>query len=386
MNLSKTLLATALVVPVALTGCGDSSDGHNSGSVQQYQFGGAVQKGPLQPGSVVTINELNQDLQPTGRSYTTQIEDYEGNYSVNERFGSKYAELEAGGYYFNEITGSTDDQMTMSAFVDMSQINGANFNTATAVMKQSVMAQVQAGIGFVEAVDVATRNLLDIYNYDAVSSEGVNFYETNLTNAEDTSTILLAISATTLQMATDKGTTLEQEIENIGKVLVNPDSAEFTEMKALLNDYRFSLYAGNTYENTKEYFTEHGLEFDIPRIEYFIDVNGDGVLPSKDLPVFEHTGGIVDDNVTEASINTVYPVDAWAVDYQGRPMTFEVTGEFKHGEMFGLTESIAGVTFMYRLTDVDFEGTIKECVTVNTVKPAPANFPWKACVTLVKGN
>ncbi|MGB9543965.1 hypothetical protein [Vibrio harveyi] len=386
MNLSKTLLATALVVPIALTGCGGSSDGHNSGSGQQYQFSGAVQKGPLQPGSVVTINELNQDLQPTGRSYTTQIEDYEGNYSVNEHFGSEYAELEAEGYYFNEITGSTDDQMTMSAFVDMSQINGANFNTATAVMKQSVMTQVEAGVGFVEAVDVATRNLLDIYNYDAVSSEGVNFYETNLTNAEDTSTILLAISATTLQMATDKGTTLEQEIENIGRILVNPDSAAFAEMKDTLGLYRFSLYSGNTYENTKEYFTKNGLEFTIPHINYVIDVNGDGVLPNKDLPVFNYTAGI-SVGVSEDSIGSVYPAGASAVDYQGRLMTFEVTGEFQHGEIASIEHREDGITIMYQLTDVNFEGqSFEDCVTVNTVKPSPANFPWKACVTLVKNN
>ncbi|HHC6642000.1 TPA: hypothetical protein ACN33E_000638 [Vibrio parahaemolyticus] len=386
MNLSKTLLATALVVPVALTGCGGSSDGHNNDSGQQYQFSGAVQKGPLQPGSVVTINELNQDLQPTGRSYTTQIEDYEGNYSVNERFAGKYAELKVEGYYFNEITGLTDDQMTMSAFVDMSQINGANFNTATAVMKQSVMAQVEAGVGFVEAVDVATRNLLDIYNYDAVSSEGVNFYEVDLTNAEDTSTILLAISATTLQMATDKGTTLEQEIENIGRILVNPDSAEFAEMKDTLGLYHFSLYSGNTYENTKEYFTKNGLEFTIPHIDYFIDVNGDGVLPSKDLPVFNYTAGI-SVGVSEDSIGSVYPAGASAVDYQGRPMTFEVIGEFQHGEIASIEYTDTGVSIWYRLTDVDFEGqSFEDCVTVNTVKPAPANFPWKACVTIVKNN
>ncbi|PFG46220.1 hypothetical protein ATG66_3352 [Vibrio sp. ES.051] len=386
MNLSKTLLATALTVPVALTGCGgSSSDGHNNDSGQQYQFSGAVQKGPLQPGSVVTIKELNDEFVATGVTHTTQIEDYVGNYSVNERFGSKYAELEAEGYYFNEITGSTDDQMTMSAFVDMSETSAANFNTATAVMKQSVMAQVEAGVDFVEAVDMATRNLLDIYNYDAVSSEGVNFYETNLTNAEDTSTILLAISATTLQMATDKGTALEQEIENIGKVLVNPDSSEFTEMKDLLNDYRFSLYAGNTYENTKEYFTKNGLEFTIPHIDYFIDVDGDGVLPSKDLPVFNYTSGI-SVGVSEDAIGSVYPAGASTIDYQGRPMTFEVIGEFQHGEIENIEYRDTGVDITYRLKDVNFEGTVDDCISVNTVTPSPANFPWKACVTLVKNN
>lgn len=204
MNLSKTLLATALfAAPFALIGCGGSSDGHNNDSGQQYQFSGAVQKGPLQPGAVVTINELNQDLQPTGRSYTTQIEDYEGNYSVKERFNTPYAELVAHGYYFNELTNSTDEQMSMSAFVDMSATTQVNFNVATAAMKQSVMTQVQAGTEFNEAVDKATSDLLKLYSYDPKQWSGhINFYNTNLSNSGDTSTLLLVISASTLTMAT----------------------------------------------------------------------------------------------------------------------------------------------------------------------------------------
>ncbi len=385
MNLSKTLLATALTVPVALTGCGGSSGGHNHDSGQQYQFGGAVQKGPLQLGSVVTINELNQDLQPTGRSYTTQIEDYEGNYSVKERFSTPYTELVAHGYYFNELTSHADEQMSMSAFVDMNATTQVNFNVATAAMKRSVMAQVQAGTEFNEAVDKATSDLMRLYSYDPKQWSGhINFYNTNLSNSGDTSTLLLVISTSTLKMATDNKLTLEEQIDEIGQVLLKPESIQFEGMKQTLNTYNLALYKTDAYENTQKYFADNTLEFDIPHIDYFIDVDGDGVLPSKELPVFRYTSGV---NIGSDETGGLRPAGAGAVDYQGRPMTFEVTGEFKHGEIASIEYTDTGVSIWYRLTDVDFEGqSFEDCVTVNTVKPAPANFPWKACVTIVKNN
>ncbi|EGQ8033314.1 hypothetical protein J7077_003713 [Vibrio parahaemolyticus] len=386
MNLSKTLLATALfAAPFTLIGCGGSTDGHNNDSGQQYQFGGAVQKGPLQPGSVVTINELNQDLQPTGRSYTTQIEDYEGNYSVKERFSTPYAELVAHGYYFNELTNHADEQMSMSAFVDMNATSQVNFNVATAAMKQSVMTQVQAGTEFNEAVDKATSDLLKLYSYDPKQWSGhINFYNTNLSNSGDTSTLLLVISASTLTMATDNKLSLEQQIERIGQVLLEPESIQFKEMKQALNTYNLALYKTAAYENTQKYFTEHGLDFNAPYIEYFIDVDSDGVLPNKDLPVFRYTSGV---NIGSDEIGGLRPASAGAIDYQGRPMTFEIIGEFKHGEIASIEHRDDGISIWYRLTDADFEGdSFDDCVTVNTVTPSPANYPWKACVTIMKVN
>ncbi|EKQ3523515.1 hypothetical protein P4455_001142 [Vibrio parahaemolyticus] len=384
MNLSKTLLLTALTVPLALTGCGGSSDGHNNDSGQQYQFGGAVQKGPLQPGSVVTINELNQDFQPTGRSYTTQIEDYEGNYSAKERFSTPYAELVAHGYYYNELTNHADEQMSMSAFVDMNATTQVNFNVATAAMKQSVMAQVQAGTEFTEAVDKATSDLLKLYSYDPEQwANEINFYNVNLSNAGDTSTVLLVISASTLTMATDNGLTLEQQIEKIGQVLLAPKSIQFAEMKQALTQYSLALYKTAAYENTQKYYADNGLDFDIPHVDYFIDIDGDGVLPNKDLPVFAYTAG-VSLAATEESIGQEVPAGAWAIDYQGRPMTFEIIGEFKHGEIASIEYTDSGVSIWYRLTDVNIDATTDDCVTINTVKPAPANFTYDACVTLTK--
>ncbi|HBB9957854.1 TPA: hypothetical protein JG851_000296 [Vibrio parahaemolyticus] len=386
MNLSKTLLTTALfTIPFALIGCGGSSGGSdNNNSGQPYQFGGAVQKGPLQPGSVVTAYELNQDLEKTDTSYTTQIEDYEGNYNMNERFNTPYVELVAQGDYFNELTGKSDEQMRMSAFVDMNAATQVNFNVATAAMKASIMAKVQAGQSFDEAVHETTSELLSLYSYDPDQwADGINFYNVNLSNAGDTSTVLLVISASTLTMATENGLTLEQQIEKIGQVLLDPKSVQFEEIKQALTQYSLALYKTAAYENTQKYYTDNGLDFDIPHVDYFIDIDGDGVLPNKDLPVFRYTSGL-SLAATEEYIGQEVPAGVSAIDYQGRPMTFDVIGEFKHGEIASIEYTETGVGIWYRLTDINITETVDDCVTINTVKPAPANFTYDACVTLTK--
>ncbi|EGR2744661.1 hypothetical protein MYC06_005014, partial [Vibrio parahaemolyticus] len=112
-------------------------------------------------------------------------------------------------------------------------------------------------------------------------------------------------------------------------------------------------------------------------------VDGDGVLPNKDLPVFRYTSGL-SLAATEESIGEEVPAGAGAIDYQGRPMTFEVIGEFKHGEIASIEYTETGVGITYRLTDVNITETVDDCVTINTVKPAPANFTYDACVTLTK--
>lgn len=386
MNLSKTLLTTALfTIPFALIGCGGSSGGSdNNNSGQPYQFGGAVQKGPLQPGSVVTAYELNQDLEKTDTSYTTQIEDYEGNYNMKERFNTPYVELVAQGDYFNELTGKSDEQMRMSAFVDMNAATQVNFNVATAAMKASIMAKVQAGQTFEEAVHEATAELLSLYSYDPEQwADGINFYNVNLSNAGDTSTVLLVISASTLTMATENGLTLEQQIEKIGQVLLDPKSVQFEEMKQALTQYSLALYKTAAYENTQKYYADNGLDFDIPHVDYFIDIDGDGVLPNKDLPVFRYTSGL-SLAATKEYIGQEVPAGVSAIDYQGRPMTFDVIGEFKHGEIASIEYTETGVGIWYRLTDINIIETVDDCVTINTVKPAPANFTYDACVTLTK--
>lgn len=107
------------------------------------------------------------------------------------------------------------------------------------------------------------------------------------------------------------------------------------------------------------------------------------MLPNKDLPVFRYTSGL-SLAATEEYIGQEVPAGVSAIDYQGRPMTFDVIGEFKHGEIASIEYTETGVGIWYRLTDINITETVDDCVTINTVKPAPANFTYDACVTLTK--
>ena len=65
---------------------------------------GYVQKGPYLNGTAITISELSNDLTPTGKNFTSQILDNKGTFEVkNIELLSKFVELKADGFYFNEI-------------------------------------------------------------------------------------------------------------------------------------------------------------------------------------------------------------------------------------------------------------------------------------------
>jgi len=83
---------------------------------------GASQKGPYVVGTNVTIFELEQDLTPTGRTFTTEINNNIGQFRfANLDLVSPFVELRSNGFYYNEVTGNTSDApLNLSALVDLS--------------------------------------------------------------------------------------------------------------------------------------------------------------------------------------------------------------------------------------------------------------------------
>ena len=79
-----------------------------------------MQKGQFIQGSVVTIQELNERLQPTGKSYQTQILDDMGSFELTSDIDSRYVEIIAEGFYFNEVTGNLSDApLTLRSLSDL---------------------------------------------------------------------------------------------------------------------------------------------------------------------------------------------------------------------------------------------------------------------------
>ncbi len=99
-------LLPLLVLLFTLGSCGsDSGNAPTTTAGSQFRAGaGVAQKGPLQLGSLVTTQELDAGLSPTGRQFTYQITSDLGNFSPTAIYSSPFVSIFAFGYYFDEVT------------------------------------------------------------------------------------------------------------------------------------------------------------------------------------------------------------------------------------------------------------------------------------------
>ena len=159
--------------------------------VKKEVLDGYVQKGPFINGSSVSIQELDDAMNQTGKSYSTTIINNEGNFEQKDiELISNYVQLRADGYYFNEVTGkSSVGQISLYALVDVSESNSANINVLTHLERARVEYLVkEEGKSFVEAKKQAQKEVLDIFNLTlpaSTASESLNLTDNG---------ILLAIS------------------------------------------------------------------------------------------------------------------------------------------------------------------------------------------------
>ena len=140
-------------------------------------FSGYAQKGPFVAGSSVTIMELDNNLDQTGKTYHTIVIDDLGRFEEkNIELVSNFVELKVGGRCFNEFCGCTMEATTLYALVDISDRNSANVNVLTHLEKPRVEYLVKQGMSFTEAKQQAQREVLAIFGFTPPqnSSEDLN--------------------------------------------------------------------------------------------------------------------------------------------------------------------------------------------------------------------
>jgi hypothetical protein len=156
---------------------------------------GFVQKGPFIIGSSVTIAELNDSLDQTGRAYFSEITDNSRKFEKqNIVLISKYALLKADGFYFNEITGTnSSSQITLNALADLSDENSVNVNLLTHLEKNRTEYLIKTGhYSFADAKKEAQKEILEIFS---ITKQGMtNSKNLDLAGTGDDNAILLAIS------------------------------------------------------------------------------------------------------------------------------------------------------------------------------------------------
>ncbi len=133
------------------------------------RIGGYVQKGPFLNGTALQISELDSNLTATGRTYTSQLLDNRGTFEIrNVELNSRYVQLQASGFYFNEVTNSNSSApLTLFALSDLGDKQGLNVNLLSSLEKGRVEYLLGTGSSFTEAKQQAQREILDIFEFSA---------------------------------------------------------------------------------------------------------------------------------------------------------------------------------------------------------------------------
>ena len=250
-------------------------------SGKTWSVNGSVQKGPFTQGTSITIQALDEKLDPTGKNYSTKTTDDAGLFAIGSQIESRYVEIIATGYYFNEIEGKVSSStLTLRSLSDLSEEGKTNVNLLTTLESDRMMALVKGGKSVAEARKQAEQEIFAVFNIpNTVGDTG--FDKMDITGGTDADAILLAISAS-LQAGRTVGE-LSELISKIAGEVATAGKLETDRIRTQILDGCKKVDADAVRDNlTKRYSDLGKTDFVIPPFEDYLDVNGNGVIDKKD--------------------------------------------------------------------------------------------------------
>ena len=236
-----------------------------------YAVSGFVQKGPYVQGTELIVRELDESLNPTGRTFAATIDSNSGSFTVRGSLAYPFVELSATGFYFNEVAGVLSTApLNLQALVDLRNGGSVNVNPLTHLERNRVLYLVDNGATFAEAKVQAQLEILDLFNID---NANIGASETlNISKSGDGNAVLLAISSI-LQS--------------------NKSEAELTE---LLSTIRGDLRSDGTLENADtqqklttavEYVKVHSIDIRDNIVERYAAIGESATVPNFEDFAFE---------------------------------------------------------------------------------------------------
>lgn len=258
-----------------------NSDNQSGGS--GYSVNGNVQKGPFTQGTSITIQALDNALNPTGKNYQTKTTDDAGTFGINNQIDSRYVEIIATGYYFNEISGRVSNStITLRALSDLTESGKTNVNLLTTLEIDRIRhLVVSEEMSVSQAREMAEKELFDVFHIPEIISVSESFDKMDITRGGDSNAILLAISAT-LQGKRSEGE-LSELVAKIAAELRTAGKIDNTSIQTQIRDGGMSVDAASVRRNLESRYKSLGItEYEIPPFEDYLDVNGNGVIDKHD--------------------------------------------------------------------------------------------------------
>ncbi len=173
----------------------ENKDNNPESDPKPYSITGSVQKGPFVNGSDITVYELDTQFKPTGRTFHSTLNELGGFKLQETMLISPFVELNAEGFYFNEISGDLSSaKISLKAIVDLSVKDSCNINLLTDLEFERVKYLIaNQNLSLIDAKTQAQEELLTIFSLESFTVG--NAESLDITQIEEDDAILLAISA-----------------------------------------------------------------------------------------------------------------------------------------------------------------------------------------------
>ena len=266
--MKKLLLILSAALMFAFAGCESLGDDNVVGG--SYSISGAIQKGPFVQGSNITIQPLNSNLKPIGQMYTTQTTNDAGMFEM-DGVNSKYAEIIATGYYYDEVEGKISaSPLTLRTIADLKDGAQTNVNILTSLTYNRIKNLVtNNGKGISEAQEQAEKELYTALGIPAELQPNVSCGAMNIANNGEGDGLLLALSA-----ILQEGRTTGELTEYISKFAA--DLADDGQVAKTLLD-KFNLdgqhllrFESRIKENLEARYESLGIECNVPEFSQYL--------------------------------------------------------------------------------------------------------------------
>jgi hypothetical protein len=195
----KKSLITVLLLTLYGCGGGGSSETDNppiSTEPKSYSLAGNFEKGPFIIGSEITIQEFDDNLVSTGKTFHTETNSNVGHYNMDLSLTEELVEVSADGYYFNEISGQlSNSKLRLSALANASDNENININILTHLSKKRIKTLVADGKYFSVAKKQAEEEVQVLFDFVAADWEINDFDRMSISEYGDNNSYLLLVSA-----------------------------------------------------------------------------------------------------------------------------------------------------------------------------------------------
>lgn len=282
---------------LVLISCSKKDEPNSVNESRKVNLIGNVEKGPFVRGSTLTIYELNDQFVPNGKSFKTEILDDKGSFSLKGlEISSKYVQITANGYYFDELTSElSKSTVSLNAIAEVENEKTINVNVLTHLEEKRLRKLINGGMSYANAKIQAQKELYSSFNVkddvNILSAENVSFTQNNVN-----STILFGISASILKMAESSEAKLTELLSVFSQDFEDDGALQENNLNKIKESFE-RLNAEFLNENIKSRFEKLGVEINDFK---FLDVFKSGFKADSINVV------IVEDNIFKEDFDVFY--------------------------------------------------------------------------------